>query len=164
MALRAGGRGFVERYSLLSVPLKSVRRSNDGGRGRNKERLRRFLTRECRFPDRRAQDSRARDLSHHGTGLRCLSQQPVCERRPLAGIRQPRVPGHELVGVVNELGAEGTRGKNGQRVCAAGTAGRRTRGSLQLATADNERYVIAPVDALAAFSIIRIRIMLKSFT
>src|SRR6202035_2998595 len=55
----------------------------------------------------------------------------------LPGIEYPRVPGHEVVGMVDELGAGVTAWKTGQRVGVSYDGG-------------YQQYMVAPVEALAA--------------
>ena len=84
----------------------------------------------------------------------------------LPGIAYPRVPGHEVVGVIDELGAGVTQWKNGQRVgvgwhggqdgtcpsCRRGDFG--TCANLKICGVSYDggyqEYMVAPVEALAA--------------
>ena len=84
----------------------------------------------------------------------------------LPGIAYPRVPGHEVVGVIDELGAGVTQWKKGQRVgvgwhggqdgtcpsCRRGDFG--TCANLKICgisyDGGYQQYMVAPVEALAA--------------
>ncbi len=84
----------------------------------------------------------------------------------LPGIAYPRVPGHEVVGVIDELGAGVTQWKKGQRVgvgwhggqdntcpsCRRGDFGTCTNLKICGVSYDGgyQEYMVAPVEALAA--------------
>ena len=57
------------------------------------------------------------------------------------GIQYPRVPGHEVAGVIDDVGAGVSRGRRGSASAWAGTAGRTTRA----ASAGAEIFAIAGI-------------------
>ncbi len=100
----------------------------------------------------------------HACGV-CHSDAYVKDR-VWPGIQFPRIPGHEIAGMIDEVGAEVTRFKKGQRV-GVGWAGKRCGQCLPCRRGDfincenhqitgihydggYAEYMIAPVEALAA--------------
>ena len=60
--------------------------------------------------------TRSRLCANQGPGLRRLPQRLRNQGRPVPGIQYPRVPGHEVIGVIDAVGSDVPRWKAGQRV------------------------------------------------
>ena len=108
----------------------------------------------------------ARTGTHQGAGLRRLPQRRAHERRMWPGIQYPRIPGHEVVGIIDELGAGVSEWKKGQRVGVGwhgghdGTCLSCRRGDFRNCRnlkipgisydGGYQQYMVAPVEALVA--------------
>ena len=102
--------------------------------------------------------------AHQGAGVRRLPQRRVHEGGPIQRIQYPRVPGHEVVGIVDDVSVGVTGWKKGQRVGVGWHGGHDStcrecrRGDFRTCRSRKvpgisfdggyQQYMVAPVEAL----------------